>query len=170
MNVVQKAAERIESPCIHLNACTGCPFIAASSSLEESFKRTELLNIFRESGSQHHDIQYLRPTGAYHYRHYAKWNLLEERGRVSVGAYVMGTHVLIENEKCQVITPLIQRVVSRVLDVLNRLKVKVHTDDVKGLRYLVVRQSHLDEELLLTFVDSRPLLRLGLYGTSFEPS
>ena len=34
----------------------------------------------------------------------------------SVGAYVMGTHVLIENEKCQVVTPLIQRVVSRVLD------------------------------------------------------
>ena len=157
LDVVQKATERIESPCIHLNKCTGCPFIAASSSLEASFKRTELLNIFRESGSGHENIQYLRPTGAYHYRHYAKWNLLEQNGRISVGAYVMGTHVLIENEKCQVVTPLIQRVVSRVLDILNRLKVRIHKEGVKGLRYLVVRQSHLDEELLLTFVDSRPL-------------
>ena len=156
LDVVQKATERIESPCIHLNQCTGCPFIAASSNLEASFKRTELLYIFRESGCGHDNIQYLRPTGAYHYRHYAKWNLLEQNGRISVGAYVMGTHVLIENEKCQVVTPLIQRVVSRVLDILNRLKVRVHKEEVKGLRYLVVRQSHLDDELL-DLVDSRPL-------------
>ena len=33
LDVVQKATERIESPCIHLNQCTGCPFIAASSNL-----------------------------------------------------------------------------------------------------------------------------------------
>ena len=146
----------------------GVPFIAASSSLEASFKRTELLNI---SGvwKWAENIQYLRPTGAYHYRHYAKWNLLEQNGRISVGAYVMGTHVLIENEKCQVVTPLIQRVVSRVLDILNRLKVRIHKEGVKGLRYLVVRQSHLDEELLLTLLTRVLSTRRQHYVISLSP-
>ena len=154
--VIRKAPGRIESPCVHLNQCTGCPFIGATGTLEETFKRAELESIFRDSGSGYQDIAYLRPTGAYHYRHYAKWNLLETRGRISVGAYVMGTHVLIENEKCQVVTPLIQKTVARVLDILNRLKVRIHNDERKGLRYLVIRQSHIDNRLLLTLVDSRP--------------
>ena len=131
--VISKAPGRIESPCVHLNQCTGCPFIGATGMLEEAFKRAELESIFQDSGSGYQDITYLRPTGAYHYRHYAKWNLLETRGRISVGAYVMGTHVLIENEKCQVVTPLIQKTVARVLDVLNRLKVRIHNDETKGL-------------------------------------
>lgn len=154
--VLQMAPERIESPCIHLNACTGCPFIGANNALEKSFKRAELEKIFQESGCEHRTISYLRPTGAYHYRHYAKWNLLEVRGRVNVGAYVMGTHVLIENEKCQVVTPLIQRTVTRVLAILNKEKVKIHSGETRGLRYLVIRQSHIDNKLLVTLVDSRP--------------
>ena len=55
-----------------------------------------------------------------------------------------------------------------VLDILNRLKVRIH-EGVKGFRYLVVRQSHLDEELLLTFVDSRPLYETTALREQLSP-
>ena len=56
LEVVSRAPGRIESPCLHLNQCTGCPFIGASSAVEEAFKREELENIFRDSGCEHRDI------------------------------------------------------------------------------------------------------------------
>ena len=158
-NLHEVIPERIDSPCVHLNHCTGCPFIGVTSAVEEDFKRNELNRILSDAGSGASEIQYIRPTGAYHYRHYAKWNLIQTGNRISVGAYVMGTHSLVENQKCQVVTPMIQRVVSRVLNILNRFKVKIHSDKNRGLRYLIIRQSHVSDRLLLTIVDSREMFQ-----------
>ena len=47
----EKISERIDSPCVHLNHCTGCPFIGVNSTVEEQFKRRALTRIIDESGS-----------------------------------------------------------------------------------------------------------------------
>lgn len=93
-----------------------------------------------------------RPSALFHYRHYAKQVVTEDRGELVFGSYVSGTHVVADNAGCPVLAPDVAALLEEVRQRLNGLP--AHGDGQPGVRYVVVRQSRATGELLLVVVCS----------------
>jgi 23S rRNA (uracil1939-C5)-methyltransferase len=138
--IEQESTLRVDHPCQHEFACTGCAFLALDPAEESALKKQRLIETL--GGLPIEDV--LRPSDLFYYRHFAKQIVTQAYGRIVLGSYIQGTHAIADNLGCPVLTPDLSRLLKSVA--LHAQNIPVHP---AGLRYVLARQSAATGEQLL---------------------
>ena len=154
---------RIAHPCPHEFVCTGCPLLAERDETELAFKRARVEAAAAAAGVDTRRIApVLRSSGLFHYRHYAKQVFGRVGRRPLLGSYVAGTHEVVDNRGCPVLTPALADLLDEVA--ARAAGLDVHDAGRPGLRYAVARHSAANGDQLLVLVtsgDPTPALALA---------
>ena len=156
--LVAPSEDRIPSPCEHEFICTGCPLLGLSLESEREFKANKVTRILEECapGFDTGALEYEVPSEPFGYRYYAKQVFGVARGRPVLGAFVAGTHHLVDNGGCPVLEPGIGRVLDRLIEGVREHRIRVHTEQEAGLRFALTRGSRaFSEELLVLSTSCR---------------
>lgn len=129
--IVTPSPDRVKHPCPHIFRCTGCAFVALAHTREDQLKaervRTIIHGIAPEAVETIRPL--LRPTEPFYYRHYAKQIVKWQSSQPVVGAYVMGTHSVVDNTDCPVLTEDLSRVMLEIKRGIVTLEIPIHRDD-----------------------------------------
>ena len=158
-----RSPRRCEHPCRHEFHCTGCPLLAADPDDERRFKTERVLAALETVAAELPGAvrRLVRPTEPFGYRAYAKQVFTRFGGRTVLGSYIAGTHWVTDNRGCPVLVPELARLLDRVADTAERLRLPLSTADTgghrRGLRYAVARHSLADrKQLLIVVTDPTP--------------
>lgn len=164
--VLQPARERTERVCRHEGHCTGCPLVSWSPAAEAAWKHARVERAVAGARAPGAVVAPLvTPAGPFGYRHLAKQEVVWRDGRVELGAFVHGTHLVTSTAGCPVLRPELAAVLDRLAALATLRRDLVHVagpvpaDAAKrhvGLRHVVARLSRATGEILLTLVTSEP--------------
>lgn len=158
------SSDRVPSPCDHEFVCTGCPLLGLSDEAEREFKGDKLRRVLEAAapGFDPGALRYEVPSESFGYRYYGKQVFGVVGGRAVLGAFVAGTHHLVDNQGCPVLEPGIQTLLDRVIERVRAARIRVHTEGEPGLRFAVARGSRaFGEQLLVLSTSSRDHGREG---------
>jgi 23S rRNA (uracil-5-)-methyltransferase RumA len=164
--ILQGDPRRIEHPCQHEHACTGCPLLAAHPDDEAAFKRGRVLMALQEAGLSAAAAEKVLaplepPAELFGYRHYAKQIFTLRRRKVVLGSYVAGTHRVVDNTGCPVLVAPLAALLEDIGRRATRLHLPVHQEARSrreetrpGLRYAIARHSAASGKQLVLLVTS----------------
>ncbi len=154
---LQKEQGRIKPSCPVYADCGGCHLQQMEYKLQLFHKKQMVKDLLERIGGLD-KIKVNSVIGSdypYAYRNKAQFPLvLDEEGQIAAGFYRQGTHEVIIHHNCLIQHPLINQVVGKTLQVLNKYQVSIYNEDkhLGLLRHLVVRAGVCTNQSLLTLV------------------
>lgn len=147
-------------PCDRFNVCGGCPLMHLVPEGQADVRLQLVRDALAEYGLQPYAPRTLiaSPAGDRDFRYTARVAAgLSDEGHLRVGAYSRGSHHVVPIPECQVTTPLIREAMKVVAHHVRDLGLYPYEPDKdRGLlRYVILRQSRLNNELLVTIVAAR---------------
>ncbi|HEY7163965.1 MAG TPA: 23S rRNA (uracil(1939)-C(5))-methyltransferase RlmD [Candidatus Binatia bacterium] len=147
---------RIDVPCPHYPRCDGCPWVDQPYPQQLLRKRERVIEAFRRY-AQLADIAVppvVPSPRLFGYRGRVKLVLRKTRDAVMAGLYVPGSHRVVDIASC----PLHPKPVNSVVQYLKRkfaddsIPIYDERNDTGALRYLDLRYSFTQEQLLVTLI------------------
>jgi 23S rRNA (uracil1939-C5)-methyltransferase len=131
--------------------------LGASETLEVEFKGKRISSLLAAvPGATEAQREMMVSEELFGYRAYAKQVVLGTAGSLSLGSYVAGTHLAVDNQGCPVLAEPLPQVLRSVEQRINEEALNPHGSRSPGLRYVVVRTSMSEGTVLVTLVTSDP--------------
>jgi len=144
--------------CAHSPACPGCPWVGRPYPEQLNEKRARVVAALGAAlppdACPVVDPVTAAPaeTG---YRVQTKLMVGVSRTGPVLGLYAPGSHRVLDVSRCPLHDPLLQRAIPAVRDALSDEHVPIHVRGRTGVRYVLLRASVAEEQVLVTLVSSR---------------
>jgi 23S rRNA (uracil-5-)-methyltransferase RumA len=153
-----KAAKRVTPFCKHFGTCGGCQ-IQHIAYAEQLLLKEEMIQqaLDRYSNLSMGDIDFHPMVGMEHpkyYRHKSQMPVRNTKYGLTTGLYQINSNDLVDITHCPVHTERINEVNEAILEICDKHEIfAFDPSTMRGLlRYIVVRQSHLTDEIQVTLV------------------
>lgn len=166
LEVLQPAEARIEPVCPVADSCGGCQLQHFDYQEQLIQKKQMVIDLLKRIGG-FDKVEVNDPIGVdypFDYRNKAQFPLIKtEDGEIATGFYKKSSHEVVVNESCVIQHPLINRIVTRTLAVLNDYETTVCNEKThRGLlRHLVIRTGVCTNQAILTIVTSKENFKDG---------
>lgn len=156
--VKEASKHRVEASCPVAKQCLGCPLLHA----DESYQYEQKKELIQEAFSKYTNFSFketklldvLSPQEKNHYRHDVRLPIVFYQGRVSIGIFQRESKFFTYMSSCQMQEDIVNLILKRLEETMNRLKTKVYDDRSKlGVRFLILR--HLEGKIQLLFVTGK---------------
>ena len=152
LEVLTPSPNRIGPDCIHTAACGGCAFRHVTYDAELRMKQQMVAQSLHRVGGIEMEVPLpLASSSPNCYRNRANLHV-ERTDGLRVGFYNSGTHRLCELNRCLLLRPALQDLLSLLQEELPR-----YAEGLSSLRDLSIRCNGKEDQLQLTFVTGRPL-------------
>ena len=153
--ILQKSPHRVNRECAVGKKCGGCNFWHMDYAEETRLKAQRVKDCLnRIGGEQLEDLPILPAPDCKAYRNKAQYMLSSVKGRAVAGFFQAGTHQLVENPRCLILPPEMDKIKDLVLDYVNQFRVTIYDETAhKGLlRHIYVRKGWVSGEILVCLV------------------
>ena len=152
--------KRRKPPCDKYDRCGGCPIMHLKPKAQSDVRLEIVRGLFADRGlADFAPTEVIgSPDGEMGYRHVSKMVVgKSDWGRTRMGAYGRDSHDIIPIPKCPVITPQLREASNAVAHHVIDLDIFPYEENTgRGvLRYVVMRQSRVNNEILITLVTAR---------------
>jgi 23S rRNA (uracil1939-C5)-methyltransferase len=152
--------KRRKPPCDKYDRCGGCPIMHLKSKAQSDVRLRIVHDLFADRGlGDYLPTEVVQsPDGEEGYRYVTKMVVgKSDWGHTRMGAYGRDSHDIIPIPKCHVITPQLRAACNAVAHHVIDLDIFPYEEETgRGvLRYVVMRQSRVNDEILLTLVTAR---------------
>ena len=155
VEILEKSPHRVNRECPVAKLCGGCNFWHMDYEEESRLKAERVKNCLNRMGGENLEkVEILAAPTCYGYRNKAQYPVAAQKGRAYAGFFKAGTHEVIENKRCLILTEESDRVKDAVMDYVNQFRVPAY-DEVahKGLlRHIYVRRGAVSGQVLVCLV------------------
>ncbi len=160
LEIIKPSPYRINPPCDVYNGCGGCHLQHVEYEEQLKLKRQIVVDSLERIGKLK-DVQVLPtlPGDQKFYRNKAQFPLgikkrKDGKNEIITGFYASKTHEIIPNQACDIQHPIINRILSKTLEILNEENVSVYDEKIhKGLlRHVLIRVGVCTDQAMLVFV------------------
>ena len=155
VEILDKSRHRIQRACPISSKCGGCDFQHMDYGEECRLKAqrvTDCLN--RLAGESLPTLPILSAPTTEGYRNKAQYPVSQKNGRVFAGFFQAGTHRVVENRRCGILPPEMDKIKELVVDFWNENRLSAYDEGTgKGLlRHIYVRKGAVSGEILVCLV------------------
>ena len=155
VEIIEKSPHRCNRECPVAKLCGGCDFWHMDYEEEARLKAERVRNCLNRMGGETIEkVEILSAPTVYGYRNKAQYPVAANKGRAYAGFFRAGTHDVVENKRCLILTEESDKVKDAVMDYVNQFRVPAY-DEVnhKGLlRHIYVRRGAVSEQILVCLV------------------
>ena len=155
VEILEKSPHRCNRECPVAKLCGGCDFWHMDYEEEARLKAERVRNCLNRMGGETIEkVEILSAPTVYGYRNKAQYPVAANKGRAYAGFFRAGTHDVVENKRCLILTEESDKVKDAVMDYVNQFRVPAY-DEVnhKGLlRHIYVRRGAVSEQILVCLV------------------
>ena len=148
VEIIEKSPHRCNRECPVAKLCGGCDFWHMDYEEEARLKAERVRNCLNRMGGETIEkVEILSAPTVYGYRNKAQYPVAANKGRAYAGFFRAGTHDVVENKRCLILTEESDKVKDAVMDYVNQFRVPAY-DEVnhKGLlRHIYVRRGAVSE-------------------------
>ncbi len=150
--ILEKSPHRMNRECPVAKLCGGCDFWHMDYEAELELKADRVKNCLnRLAGENLENVPILAAPSCYGYRNKAQYPVAMKDGRAYAGFFKAGSHSVVENRRCAILPPEMDRVKDAVIDYVNQNGVSVYDETVHQglLRHIYVRKGWVSGEILV---------------------
>lgn len=155
VEILEKSPHRINRECPVAKLCGGCDFWHMDYEEEARLKAERVRNCLNRMGGENLEkVEILSAPTVYGYRNKAQYPVASKKGRAYAGFFRAGTHEVVENKRCLILTRESDAVKDAVVDYVNQFRVPAYDELAhKGLlRHIYVRRGAVSGEILVCLV------------------
>lgn len=152
LEILEKSPHRVNRECPVAKLCGGCDFWHMDYAEETRLKADRVRQALNRIGGESLvEIPILSAPSCEHYRNKAQYPVSQKKGRAYAGFFRAGTHQVVENSRCRILPPEMDRVKDAVIDYVNQYRVTVYDETAhKGLlRHIYVRKGAVSGQILV---------------------
>lgn len=160
-SIISPSHNRIEPECRVAYKCGGCSLQAMSYSAECDFKYKRVKDCMERIGKISCPVsQIVAAEQIYHYRNKAQYPIGWQNEENVAGFYAPRSHRVVPSEDCKLQPPIFSEILKSFLEFLNEHSLySYQSQKERGIiRHLYLRQSSIDESIILSIVSSKPSL------------
>jgi 23S rRNA (uracil1939-C5)-methyltransferase len=150
--ILEKSPHRVNRECPVAKLCGGCDFWHMDYEEECALKADRVRDCLnRLGGEELETVPILSAPSCHGYRNKAQYPVTSRKGKAYAGFFKAGTHQVIENDRCLILPPEMDRVKELVIDHMNRFKISAYDEENhKGLvRHIFVRRGAVSHQVLV---------------------
>ncbi len=152
VEILDRSPHRVNRACPVSKLCGGCAFQHMDYQAELALKAERVRQALNRIGGEHLETVPITPADCREgYRNKAIYPVSAHKGRVFAGFFRAGTHHVVENDRCGLLPPEMDRVKETVVAHANRFGVSAY-DETTGeglVRYLFVRRGAVSGQILV---------------------
>ena len=155
VELLERSPHRVNRACPVAKLCGGCDFQHMDYEEETSLKADRVKNCLnRMAGEDLAEIPILAAPTCENYRNKAQYPVASRKNKAFAGFFRAGTHQVVENDRCMILPPEMDRVKDVVMDYVNQYRVTVYDETAhKGLlRHIYVRRGVVSGQVLVCLV------------------
>ena len=155
VELLERSPHRVNRACPVAKLCGGCDFQHMDYEEETSLKADRVKNCLnRMAGEDLAQIPILAAPTCENYRNKAQYPVASRKNKAFAGFFRAGTHQVVENDRCMILPPEMDRVKDVVMDYVNQYRVTVYDEAAhKGLlRHIYVRRGVVSGQVLVCLV------------------
>ena len=155
IEIVKKSPHRVQRECPLSASCGGCDFWHMDYEEETRLKAERVRNCLNRMGGENlEEVPILSAPSCYGYRNKAQYPVSVKKGRAIAGFFRAGTHEVIENKRCLILSEESDGVKDAVIDYVNQYRVMPYNEvEHKGLlRHIYVRRGAVSGQVLVCLV------------------
>lgn len=155
VEILEKSPHRINRACPVAKLCGGCAFHHMDYEEESRMKAERVRNCLNRIGGETLDaVPILAAATCEGYRNKAQYPVSVKKGKAYAGFFKAGTHEVVENDRCMILSEESDRVKKIVMDHVNRYRVMPYNEaEHKGLlRHIYVRRGAVSGQVLVCLV------------------
>ena len=152
VELLERSAHRINRACPVAKLCGGCDFHHMDYEEELRLKAQRVRTCLnRIGGEQLEDVPILGAPTCENYRNKAQYPVASKNGRVYAGFFKAGTHQVVENDRCGILPPEMDRVKDAVIAYANEFRVSAYDEAAHQglLRHIYVRRGAVSGQILV---------------------
>ncbi len=162
LSVNKKSKFRVEPACAIYEECGGCQLMHLRYDQQLEYKDDvirQALKKFKPAGYEQFEIRHtMGMEQPQYYRAKLQFQTRSFGGSVKAGLFAAGSHHLVDIQNCLVQDSQTQKIINRVVNLLDKYKVPIYNErKIAGVRTVMVRKAQATEEVQLIFVTSRDL-------------
>ena len=150
--VLERSSHRVNRECPVAKLCGGCDFWHMDYEEECALKADRVRDCLNRLGGENLEtVPILSAPTCHGYRNKAQYPVTSRKGKAYAGFFKAGTHQVIENDRCLILPPEMDRVKELVIEHMNRFKISAYEEtEHKGLvRHIFVRRGAVSGQVLV---------------------
>ena len=155
VEILEKSPHRVNRECPVAKLCGGCDFWHMDYEEETRLKAQRVRNCLNRMGGESLErVEILAAPTVYGYRNKAQYPVAAKKGRAYAGFFRAGTHDVVENQRCLILTKESDAVKDAVMDYVNQFRVSTYDEAAhRGLlRHIYVRRGAVTGQILVCLV------------------
>ena len=152
VEILEKSPHRVNRECPVAKLCGGCDFWHMDYAEETRLKADRVRQALNRIGGENlEELPILSAPSCESYRNKAQYPVAQKNGRAYAGFFRAGTHQVVENSRCRILPPEMDRVKDAVINYVNQYRVTVYDETAhKGLlRHIYVRRGAVSGQILV---------------------
>ncbi len=152
VEILEKSPHRIQRLCPISAKCGGCDFHHMDYAEETRLKAERVRQCLNRLGGENLEkVDILAAPTMDAYRNKAQYPVSSQNGRIFAGFFKAGTHEVVENSRCHILPPEMDRVKDAVVAYMNRCHVTAYDEaSHTGLvRHIYVRRGVVSGQILV---------------------
>ncbi len=160
--ILTPSRERVQPICEYFGICGGCSHQNIKYESQLKFKQELLNEIFRDFIKDGIKIDDIVPSPEqFGYRNKMQMQCTSARGgKIAAGFYKIKSHEVVAINNCPLHSEPVNKLVNSAVSTLNQFKILPYSEKLKKgtLRHIVIRESKLYGEMMMTFVSNHETL------------
>ncbi len=155
VEILEKSPHRVNRECPVAKLCGGCDFWHMDYEEESRLKAERVKNCLNRIGGENLEkMEILAAPSCHGYRNKAQYPVAAKKGRAYAGFFKAGTHEVVENKRCLILTEESDAVKDAVMDYVNQFRIPAYDEIAhKGLlRHIYVRRGAVSGQVLVCLV------------------
>ncbi len=152
VEILERSPHRVNRECPVAKLCGGCDFWHMDYDEELRLKADRVRQCLKRlAGEALEEVPVLDAPACRGYRNKAQYPVAQKKGRAYAGFFRAGTHQVVENEKCLILPPEMDRVRDIVIEHVNQNGIPVYDEKAhKGLlRHIYVRRGAVSGQVMV---------------------
>ena len=152
VEILERSRHRVNRACPVAKLCGGCDFHHMDYEEELHLKAQRVRDCLnRIGGEQLEDVPILGAPSCENYRNKAQYPVASKNGRVYAGFFKAGTHQVVENDRCGILPPEMDRVKDAVIGYANEFRISAYDETAHQglLRHIYVRRGAVSGQILV---------------------
>jgi len=163
--IVQSSPDRVRPHCGIYEACGGCQLQHLSYQAQLELKRSQVNDLLVHIGGMQ-KIPVLPTLGAddpWYYRNKMQLPVGTTKGKLQMGCYALGTHLIIDTDECFIQDSLNNQLTIIMREIIEKLHIPIYNEDKHtGVIRHIVGRVGLDDKLMVILVTAtRELKQAG---------
>ena len=152
VELLERSGHRINRECPVAKLCGGCDFHHMDYEEETRLKAERVRNCLNRIGGESLEmLPILAAPTCQGYRNKAQYPVSSHKNRAFAGFFRAGTHQVVENERCLILSEEMDRVKDLVIDHMNRFRIPAYdeTSHTGLVRHIYVRRGAVSKQVLV---------------------